>query len=78
MYAYNCIRMQFNVGGDSECSFIIFSGLMVMHVHMGAQEKQLRYLCQMTRDRRFSGGGNDTALQYSCLGNPGAEEPGGL
>ena len=66
----HCIWMQFNVGGDSECSFIIFSGLMGMHVHMGAQEKQLRYLCQITRDRRSPGGVNGNALQYSCLGNP--------
>ena len=60
--------MQFNVGGDSECSFIIFSGLMGMHVHMGAQEKQLRYLCQITRDRRSPGGGNGNPLPYMTTG----------
>ena len=27
---------------------------------------------------RFPGGGNGNPLQYSCLGNPGTEEPGGL
>ena len=27
---------------------------------------------------RSSGGGNGNPLQYSCLGNPWTEEPGGL
>ena len=27
---------------------------------------------------RFPGGGNGNPLQYSCLGNPGTEEPDGL
>ena len=27
---------------------------------------------------RSPGGGNDNPLQYSCLENPGTEEPGGL
>ena len=27
---------------------------------------------------RFPGGGNGNPLQYSCLGNPWTEEPGGL
>ena len=27
---------------------------------------------------KCSGGGNGNPLQYSCLGNPMAEEPGGL
>lgn len=43
--------MQFNLGDDSEYFFIIFSGLMIIHLHMGPQDKQLRYLLQITRHR---------------------------
>ena len=43
-----------------------------------ANAGDLRDVGSILGSGRSSGGGNGTPLQYSCLGNPMEEEPGGL
>ena len=43
-----------------------------------ANAGDIRDACLILGLRRFPGGGHGNPLEYSCLENPMAEEPGGL
>ena len=46
--------------------------------NLPANARDRRGVGSIPGSERSAGGGNDNPFQYSCLGNPWTEEPGGL
>ena len=64
-----------------EICLILLKYLEIREASMAQEIKNMlamQQTCLIPELGRFPGEGNDYPLQYSCLGNPWTEEPGGL